>query len=694
MTIRGRVVKMFAGMGTLMLVQVALVLYLQRESASLREEADPYHITLERPDDPLSAGARAQHARHHVALESQMRRATMLMVGIPIVCAFALVYLSVDATVHTLRPMAALGRAAQHLARGEFVVPPPAGFGGEIAVVRDAFEQMATAIQRREEALNVALARERDHTSELKRLQTALERQRTDLLAIIETIPTSIVIYDRVGRVVLSNKAVASIQAGLETTGPVPQTLGEAQRQFELTHKDGSPLSRDEWPATRALHGETILGLELGIHGPQGHILSMLCSAAPLQAERGVITGAVVAFQDITRLLEVDRMKSDFVSIVSHELRTPLTSIRGGLQLALADTEAVRDPAVHQLLTVALNNSERLIRIVNDILDIAKIESGGMPLDPRPCRVDELLRVAEQSVGRLALAEDVQLTRRLPADLPPVLADFDRVVQALVNLLSNAIKFAPPDSEVVIEGTARGNMVALAIRDQGPGISADNLARLFQKFQQVDSSTSRSVGGTGLGLVITKALIEQHGGHIEVESLVGRGSTFTIVLPAAQSGSAPARQVARAPAIGEDADAPLGPSADGSAPRVLVAEDDEDLLMVLTTAMERGGFEVETARNGRDAWRMATDRAFDLLLLDLAMPEMDGFEVIRRVRGAAASHDMPIVAISGSDRLGPSEQRARDLGANLFLAKPLDANVLVREVRQLLASWRTPSPSA
>jgi CheY-like chemotaxis protein len=222
-------------------------------------------------------------------------------------------------------------------------------------------------------------------------------------------------------------------------------------------------------------------------------------------------------------------------------------------------------------------------------------------------------------------------------------------------------------------------MVRVGIQDQGGGISRESLGKLFRKFQQVDSSSSRSVGGTGLGLVITKALVEQHGGTIEVESEVGVGSTFTITLPAADA-------VYFTPHLREtvpvelDAIPPGGPR-----PRVLIAEDDEGLLIVLTQALKRAGLDVEMARNGHDAWLMAAEHPPSLVVLDLAMPQMDGFEVIRRVRATARSHDVPIIAISGSDKAGPSERRAREVGANSFLAKPLDANGLVHEVHRLLA---------
>jgi PAS domain S-box-containing protein len=777
MTIRGRVVKMFALMGTLMLVQMALVLYLQREGTRMRDAATATRTTVEHLDesqqsllemlsaergyavtgdlDLLAEYSRAessyvQHrqAAHglldaegqqqlariddrvqawirqgadalvaardrgtpdalshlhesgtnwdaiHQSMERletrefdllnqrqaeadrQTQRATMLMLVIPVICMLALVYLSIDATVHTLRPMGALGRSAQLIAQGEFSVPPPAGFAGEVALVRDAFALMATAIQQRERDLHDALARERDGRAELQIVNAEAAHQHARLLATLGTVPAALVILDPHGQILLQNTAAEALLGR-------PPEAREAQaaywRGFFVTNKDGTPARPREWAPLRALKGETVTAQELSVRRPTGETVPIVVSAAPLRDEEGRVVGAVAAFQDVTPLLALEQMKTDFVATVSHELRTPLTSVRGALQLVLAD-EAITDPDQRQLLTIALNNAERLIRIVNDILDISKIESGRLPLDKRPCRVEELLRVAQQSVAPIAAATDVRLEPELAPDLHTVFVDFDRIVQALVNLLSNAVKFAPAGSAIHVRGANREDgMVGIAIQDVGAGISAEDQEQLFQRFQQVDSSASRRVGGTGLGLAITKALVEQHGGSIGVQSDVGAGSTFTIVLPAADAVYSALR---RRPDTDDTAPVP-------DRPRVLVAEDDEGLLIVLTQALTRGGLEVEVARNGHDAWTMASRQPPALLVLDLAMPQMDGFEVIRRLRASARSHDVPIIAISGSDKAGPSERRAREVGANCFLPKPLDANGLVHEVQRLLATLPT-----
>ena len=238
--------------------------------------------------------------------------------------------------------------------------------------------------------------------------------------------------------------------------------------------------------------------------------------------------------RDISERREVDRLKNEFVSTVSHELRTPLTSIKGAMQLLLHDESLVASEGHRQLVGVALNNTERLIRIVNDMLDVAKIEAGRLNLQRRPTAVGDLVRTSVQNVEQIARGAGVRLVADVAEGLPALDVDPDRMVQALVNLLSNALKFAPDGSDVTITArSAPDGRVTLSVRDRGSGIPAEQASRLFQKFQQLDGGGARKIHGTGLGLAITRGLVEQHGGRIEVQSAPGEGTTFRITMAGA-----------------------------------------------------------------------------------------------------------------------------------------------------------------
>ena len=250
--------------------------------------------------------------------------------------------------------------------------------------------------------------------------------------------------------------------------------------------------------------------------------------------------------RDITQWKRLDELKSEFVSTVSHELRTPLTSIRGSLGLLEAGVVGALPAQAHDLVRIARGNSERLIRLINEMLDLDKMEAGKLELHPRALTPAELVRTAVEEIRPLCDLFHVQVESTIEAHRT-FEGDRDRVLQVLVNLLSNAVKFSPEASIIRIkaspggeeEGGLAGELTSRApirfvVENPGPGIAPRDLARLFTRFQQLDGSDGRKRGGTGLGLAISKAIVEQHGGRIGVESEPGRTTRFWFELPASQ----------------------------------------------------------------------------------------------------------------------------------------------------------------
>lgn len=271
------------------------------------------------------------------------------------------------------------------------------------------------------------------------------------------------------------------------------------------------------------------------------------CFSAPVIDQREQYLGRILIFRDVTREREVERLKDEFVSTVSHELRTPLASIQGSLQLVLGDAARGKPglapdlaAPVRSMLQVSLANTERLIRLVNDILDIAKIEQGRLRLQPKPVAPLEICRSAVEELRAFARQHEVTIALNVPATLPFVEADRDRIVQVVINLLSNAIKFSPKGQQVLLSATHEQNVVRFSVRDWGPGIARADQIHLFQKFHQIDQSIHREKSGSGLGLAISKELVELHGGKIWVDSDVGRGSTFSFTVPLAKIQPQPA----------------------------------------------------------------------------------------------------------------------------------------------------------
>jgi PAS domain S-box-containing protein len=255
--------------------------------------------------------------------------------------------------------------------------------------------------------------------------------------------------------------------------------------------------------------------------------------STPILTEEGKIVGAVILFHDITERRAVERMKDEFISVVSHELRTPLTAIRGALGLLGSGKLCTAQGKCSRMIEVAVSNAGRLTRLVNDILDLERIESGKARKEERICNAGELMQQAAELVRVTADDQGIKLVVR-PAH-SCVRGDRDQIEQVLLNLLSNAIKFSPRSSEVTLSAEPEGQNVLFRVEDQGRGIPADKLDTIFGKFQQVDASDSRAKGGTGLGLAICRSILAQHGGRIWAESSLGRGSTFFFTLPRVDS---------------------------------------------------------------------------------------------------------------------------------------------------------------
>jgi len=375
-------------------------------------------------------------------------------------------------------------------------------------------------------------------------------------------------------------------------------------------------------------------------------------------------------FRDVTQRREVDRMKNEFISVVSHELRTPLTSIRGSLDLLASGVLGELTPRAESMANIALESSERLTRLINDILDLERIESGTRPMDLTPIDATELLTRSATEMESHARSTGVRI--EVAESSGRVLADADRVVQTLTNLLGNAIKFSSEGQVVVADSVVEDGQVVFRVRDQGRGIPEDKLETIFQRFEQVDSSDARQSGGTGLGLAISRGIVERHGGRIWAESRLGEGTTVLFTLPSAGRTKQPATG-------GAGAAAPTGgPGA------VLLVEDDDDLADVLATLLADQS--VTTARAGgvEEAIRLTTGLHPVLVVLDLALPDGDGRDVVAALRRDPRTATVDLIVYSAAD-VDSTDRDRLTLGRTSFLTKSrVDPAALARRVRQLL----------
>ncbi len=411
---------------------------------------------------------------------------------------------------------------------------------------------------------------------------------------------------------------------------------------------------------------------DLELRAPEPRTLGW--RSAPMRDLLGATVGVTITLNDVTRQREIDRMKTEFVSTVSHELRTPLTSIKGSLHLLLSDPDLQLDATQRQLLDISVQNTDRLIRLITNILDISKIEAGHVQLDLRMHHVEEFVSSAVDGIVAFAESRGIAIEVEVPGDLPQVRVDVDRMVQVLTNLLSNAIKFSPPGSTVTVSAARAARWLELRVTDRGRGIAAEDMGRLFKKFQQLDGSNVRSVGGTGLGLAICRGILEEHGGSIGVESRLGQGATFTVTVPL------PAAEGVVIPDSAE-------PGA-GQGPLILVVDDEPDIRTLLRDQFESEGFRVLEAGRALEAVEIARERQPDFITMDLMLPDLDGFEAIRLLRDNARTREIPVVILSAME---PGDDDTRALGPTVHLTKPFSGADLLGIIRANLRLDRSPA---
>ncbi|WP_457253205.1 hybrid sensor histidine kinase/response regulator [Pedococcus sp. P5_B7] len=411
---------------------------------------------------------------------------------------------------------------------------------------------------------------------------------------------------------------------------------------------------------------------EYRIVRPDGAVRDVRAMGRAVRDDSGTVVRLVGTVQDITDQREVERMKDEFVAVISHELRTPLTSIRGALGLMAGGAVGTLPPKAQRMADVALNSSQRLVRLINDILDVEKMSAGKLELDVVHLPAAEVVGAAIEEMRAMADGAGVTLVAT-PMD-SVVLADRDRVAQTLTNLLSNAVKFSPEGGTVTVSaGPARSepdgvDAVLFTVTDQGAGIASDKLESVFDRFAQADASDTRAKGGTGLGLPICRAIVEQHGGRIWATSSPGQGTTFSFTLP---------------PVPAPSADITTGTLPTGA---ILICDDDPDTVEVLAAMVEAHGYRTLRAHSGPEALSLAARHTPSVVLMDLRMPGMSGWETIAALGADPATTDIPIVILSA---LAPDDIAVP--AASSWLTKPIDQGALMGSLRHALGKGSTTS---
>jgi len=500
--------------------------------------------------------------------------------------------------------------------------------------------------------------------SERRRAEEELRK----LSRAIEQSPVSVVITNADGEIEYVNAKFSEVTgyAALEVIGRNPRIMQSGLTSAEVYQS----MWRD------ILNGRQWRG-KLQNRKKTGELFWEEIYISAIRDRDGKTTNFVAVKEDITERIKIERMKNEFISTVSHELRTPLTSIRGALALIVGGVVGELPAAAKPLVEIAHKNSERLILLVNDILDMEKIEAGKMEFDMQPVKLMPLLKQALE--GNHAYAEQYKVSyemeSELASDLPDnsagdlsgnlsgamVRVDANRMMQVLANLLSNAAKYSPAGGKVRVAVERMGHRIRVAVKDNGPGIPDEFKGQIFQKFAQADSSDTRKKGGTGLGLSITKAMVEQMGGSIGFDSRPDVLTTFYVEFPIWQ----------------EAAVAPAAIDAAAGKKRVLICEDDRDIAALLRLMLEQAGLAADIAYSAGQAKQLLAQGSYAAMTLDLELPDQSGSALIRELRDARQTATLPIIVVSANAIEGRKELGSEAFSVVDWISKPINQEQLV-----------------
>ena len=499
-------------------------------------------------------------------------------------------------------------------------------------------------------------------------------RARADLETLIDTSPVGVLVFDaKTGGVTSVNREARRIVSGLHMPDGSAEELLD---MLTFRRADGREVSLEEFPLAQALStGETVRAEEIVLQAPDGRSVTTLVNATPIRSEEGEVVSVVVTLQDMTPLEEMERLRAEFLGMVSHELRTPLTSIKGSAA-TLTEAASDLDPAeMLQFFRIIGEQADYMRDLIGDLLDVARIETGELPVSPAPAEVASLVDEArsrfQSGGGRNNLRID------LSPELPLVMADGRRIVQVLSNLLTNAARHSHEASAIEVSAVRAGYHVAVSVTDEGRGIAAERLPHLFRKFSRIDGEgRGRDIAGSGLGLAICKGIVEAHGGRIWAESDgPGLGARFTFTIPVAQDAG-----------IGA-ANLPVRSGrSERERERILAVDDDPQTLRHVRDALTNAGYAPVVTGDPEEALRLVEANDPHLVLLDLMLPGTDGIELMRGILDMA---DVPVIFLSA---YGQEETIARAFanGADDYVVKPFSPMELVARIKAALRKREAP----
>ena len=585
------------------------------------------------------------------------------------------------------QPILAIADAANQVAGGNLNSQAPVLTEDEIGILAIAFNQMTSQLKNSGEQLA-------DYS---RTLEQKVEQRTSEIKAIIDNMVDGLVVVDGEDRITQFNPALAGMIGVSSKAIAASEKYNDIFKYQEITNIITSTRENPK----------QVFTAEFALPDRR---TGKAVATSIFRENHGVVTelttnylGTVILIRDITAEKEVDRMKTDFISTVSHELRTPLTSVLGFAKLIQKKLDETIFPLIQtddkkvkrsvrqvaENIEIIVSEGIRLTKLINEVLDVAKIEAGKMQWNMDKLAITEVIDRAFSATSALFEQKGLIPIREIDADLPNIKGDKDRLIQVVINLISNAVKFTEQGS-ITCRVKHTDQTITVSVVDQGVGISESDQPKVFEKFKQVGDTLTDKPQGTGLGLPISREIIEHHGGRIWVESEIGKGSTFSFTLPIFQDKENDHKP--QIPAINFDMlidqlkkrvmfeQQSEDQIANGSPKKILVIDDDASIRSLLRQELESKGYEVYEAENGQAAIAKVREVRPDLITLDIIMQGINGYDVASILKSDPVTLDIPIIMVSVID----DKNKGLHLGIDSYVTKPVDMAILMREVDLLL----------
>jgi len=529
-----------------------------------------------------------------------------------------------------------------------------------VRLFRAVLSQIATAIGNAEVYRLIT-----QQAQELGQMLRRQQEESTKSQAILTSIADGVVVNSAEGQTILVNPAAEHI---LDTLGEqlVGQDFYALFSVFGDQGKGKAIASMEALLDASALEVPKAFKMTLEVNSRVVH-----AHLSPVLTQQGDFLGVVTVFRDITKEVEADQAKSEFVSNVSHELRTPMTAIKGYTDLIHAGAVGSINDEQRRFLRIIKDNAERLTALINDLLDISRVETGRVRFEPRPIQIGDVISDVVNALAGQAEVKHQTLTYEVVGGLPDVMGDQNRLNQVLTNLVGNAIRYTPEGKEVELRAYPVEGAVRVDVRDTGIGIDSEDMGRIFERFYRADHPLVQEASGTGLGLAIARMFVEMHGGRVWVESEPGEGSTFTFILPVPGhvEEEGPGRRIS--------------PRLMARMRTILVVDDEPDVADLIRIQLEGSGYRVSVLGRGGSVVDWAEKKQPDLIILDLILPDGDGLEVLRALKKNTVTADVPVIVLT----ITQDDGTAWRLGAVDYLTKPVDSRDLLQSVERAL-TWQ------